>query len=159
GQPFFSPVCRKWDPELRAAGVRAFHRWIADYKAAAEDRFLAMGEAGPCADMDETVGELRWVAEHGFKLVELPGLCLDPAMPPLYPDYYEPVWRACAESGMALGLHAGWGTEQDEQMSRFERYLQDSGGIDDFDLAKVPRQRQAATMMDGDNPTSISVSV
>src|SRR5262249_59739527 len=71
--PFFGTFNRPWDADLRAAGVRAFHRWIADYKSSAEDRFLAMGEAGPCVDMDATVRELRWIGEHRFNLAQLPG--------------------------------------------------------------------------------------
>jgi predicted TIM-barrel fold metal-dependent hydrolase len=33
-------------------------------------------------------------------------------MPPLYDPYWEPFWSVCEETGIALVVHAGWGTEQ-----------------------------------------------
>src|SRR5262249_46021473 len=81
--------------------------------------------------------------------------------PPLFSDYYEPVWRTCAESGMALGLHAGWGFEQGYTIGLFEKVIQDSGGvgIEDFGSDKLFGSREAMSSMDEDSPTTIPVSV
>src|SRR5262249_30866189 len=67
--------------------------------------------------------------------------------------------RTCAESGMALGLHAGWGFEQGDTIQRFERFNQRAGGTDDWGMDKMPRVGRATTLMDGDNPTSVTLSV
>ena len=52
------------------------------------------------------MSELRWVAEHGFAAVGIPATIADPELPPIYDDYYEPYWAACAELGLALLMHA-----------------------------------------------------
>jgi predicted TIM-barrel fold metal-dependent hydrolase len=160
GQPFFSPVCSRWSPELRASGVRAFHRWLADYKSAAEDRFIAMAESGPCVDMEQTVNEIRWAAEHGFKLVELPGLCVDPDLPPLYSDYFEPLWRVCAELGLVVALHAGWGQPQGRSVEFWEEIIRETGGFDEFVEEQVAQTGTlTAPTIDTAAPFAITVSV
>jgi predicted TIM-barrel fold metal-dependent hydrolase len=160
GQPFFSPVCSKWSPELRAAGVRAFHRWLTDYKSAAEDRFIPLAESGPCTDMEETVKEIRWAAEHGFKLVELPGLCVDPDLPPLYSDYFEPLWQVCAELGLGIAMHAGWGQPQGKIVEIYEELIRETGGFDEFvEEQAVQTQALTAPTLDMAAPFAITVSV
>ena len=57
--------------------------------------------------MDSTVAELRWIADHGFVGVTPPGSVADPALPSLVDPSYEPYWTACAETGLALVVHAG----------------------------------------------------
>jgi predicted TIM-barrel fold metal-dependent hydrolase len=109
-EPFFTPSNRPTPLGVRAAGLRAFHRWTADYidDADAKGRLKPTAETAG-VDMDDIVRELQWCAEHGFGGVQLPGLCADPELPPLYDEWYEPFWAACAEAGLVLQLHAGWG--------------------------------------------------
>ncbi|MET0886025.1 MAG: amidohydrolase family protein [Mycetocola sp.] len=160
GQPFFSPVARRWNPDLRAAGVRAFHRWIVDYAAASPERFIPMAESGPCVDMDATIREIEWVAEHGFKLVELPGLCLDPDAPPLHSSYYDSLWRACADAGMCVALHAGWGLEQGRTLDYFDELIARTGGFDDFVEDKAsPKGVTVAPTVEEAPPFAITVAV
>src|SRR5271168_2920013 len=71
--PFFATINRPHPPELRAAGARAYHRWMADCIAGSNGRLHGVGDAGPCTDMNATVRELRWLADHGFVGVQLPG--------------------------------------------------------------------------------------
>lgn len=158
--PFFSPVTRKTSPDLRDRGVRAFHRWIADYKSAAEDRFIAMAESGSCVDMDATVREIQWAADHGFKIVEIPGLCLDPDAPPLYSDYYAPLWQACADANMCIALHAGWGMEQGWAVDVQAKMLEETGGFDDFNEDVVSSNgTNVAPTIEEAPPFAITVSV
>jgi predicted TIM-barrel fold metal-dependent hydrolase len=107
-EPFFTPSNRATPLDVRAAGVRAYHRWVADHIAGADGRLRPTSEtAGD--DMTEIIRELQWCADHGFGGVQLPGLCADPELPPFYDSWYEPFWAACAEAGLVLQLHAGWG--------------------------------------------------
>src|SRR5690606_20580773 len=62
--PFFGLVNRPCPPELRMAGTRAYHRWLADQMQIAPGRFYGIAEPGPCLDMDDTVKELRWLAAN-----------------------------------------------------------------------------------------------
>jgi predicted TIM-barrel fold metal-dependent hydrolase len=111
-QPFFSVVNNPYPADLRAAGARAYHRWLADAMTIAPDRLTAVGEPGPCLNLEETIQELRWIAAHGFRSVALPRNTADPVLPELHDDYYEPFWEACSELGLILSVHAGWGNSQ-----------------------------------------------
>ena len=61
--PFFSVSNDPYPPELRFAGAKAFHRWLADYAADGQGRLVPIADPGPCLDMDATVAELRWVRD------------------------------------------------------------------------------------------------
>jgi hypothetical protein len=63
--------------------VRAYHRWITDAFGAARDRVLRVGGIGPCTEMDATLAELEWIADHGFVGIFTPGFVMHPYMPPL----------------------------------------------------------------------------
>lgn len=118
--PFFGTVNHPYSPELRAAGTRAYHRWLADCITASHGRLFGVAEPGPCLDMDETVKELRWVADHGFVGVLAPGMVFDEALPSLQDPYYEPFWTACAETRLVVTMHAGWGGVQ----GQFQKFLE-----------------------------------
>jgi len=110
--PFFGIFSRPAPPELRAAGVRAYHRWLSQLIAASKGRLYGVADAGPCLDMAGTVRELQWVAARGFVSVQPPGFTADPALPPLTDAYYEPFWAACADLGLVITIHVGYGIPQ-----------------------------------------------
>jgi predicted TIM-barrel fold metal-dependent hydrolase len=113
--PFFGIINRPALAPLRAAGARAYHRWLADLLAQSHGRLHGVADAGPCLEMKETVRELHWAADHGFVSVQPPGFTADPALPPLTDSYYEPFWAACAESGLVITIHVGYGVQQVDQ--------------------------------------------
>lgn len=110
--PFFGAENRPHPPELRMAGARAYHRWMHDATEPGRGRLFPIAEPGPCLDMADTVAELTWVAEHGFVGVAVPGYTGDPTLPPLWDEHYEPFFAACADLGLVLVMHAGYGLEQ-----------------------------------------------
>lgn len=110
--PFFSSVNAPWPPEIRAAGARAYHRWLADFMADCDGRVFGVADAGPCLDLDATVAELEWVAEHGFVSVTAPGNTADADLPPLSAAHFERFWAACADLDLVVTCHAGWNGEQ-----------------------------------------------
>jgi predicted TIM-barrel fold metal-dependent hydrolase len=110
--PFFDHTSNPSSPQHRAAGARAYHRQLADVIAESQGRLVGVGDAGPCHDMEATVRELRWIADHGFVAVAPPRNIADAALPPLYDPYYEPFWQACADTGLRLNVHAGYGFAQ-----------------------------------------------
>jgi predicted TIM-barrel fold metal-dependent hydrolase len=115
--PFFSIINKPAPARLRAAGARAYHRWQADLIAHSDGRLNGVADAGPCLDMAETVQELRWAASHGFVSVQPPGYTADPALPPLTDAHYEPFWATCAELGLVITVHVGFGVPQMDQAS------------------------------------------
>lgn len=97
------------DPALAAAIVRAYNDWAASFVAAVPGRLFAVGQLD-LRDVDAAIAEARRsVATHGlrsfFVLPEppLPGVTLERA-------YYDPLWSALEELGVALALHNVAGT-------------------------------------------------
>jgi predicted TIM-barrel fold metal-dependent hydrolase len=110
--PFYSSSNAPQPPDVRAAGARAYHRWLADFMAECDGRLFGVAEPGPCTDMDETLRELEWVAANGFVSVGPPGVTADAELPPLYDKYFEPFWSACEDLGLVVSAHAGWNSPQ-----------------------------------------------
>ena len=105
---FNNVFSRKYDLDVCEAGVRAYHRWLAD-ALGGSDRLLLVGAGGTGADIDATVAELEWLADHGFAGTFLPGFLAAPGVPPFLDEYWEPVWEVCESRGLPLFVHAGFG--------------------------------------------------
>lgn len=122
-----------WD-----AGARAWNRWAADAFGFATDRFLITGAIGSCSDMEATLADLDWIADAGFAATYGPGYMRHAGTPPLYDDYWEPFWSRCEDRGIAVVVHAGFGSEQGVVFPQLQRILADvseaSGGSTDLDV-------------------------
>jgi predicted TIM-barrel fold metal-dependent hydrolase len=103
-----SPFFIGRDADVRLAGARAYHRWLADFMAECDHRLFGVAEPGPCLDMDATLDELVWAKEHGFVAVSAPGMLPSPGLPLLYDDHFERFWSACGELGLVVSVHAGY---------------------------------------------------
>jgi predicted TIM-barrel fold metal-dependent hydrolase len=119
--PFFDHSAKPYPPDVRLGGIRAYHRFVADFMAGAHGRLFAVADPGPCTDIDAVVQEIRWVADHGFRSLYLPGFAPDPDLPPLHSDLFEPIWRTCDELGLTLALHAGHGVPQGNLLALADR--------------------------------------
>ena len=53
--PFFSAINKPCPADLRAAGARAYNRWLADHMAGSGGRLVGDADLGPYFDMDATV--------------------------------------------------------------------------------------------------------
>src|SRR5262249_18482143 len=84
------------------AGVRAHHRWAYESFGQASDRIFLVGATGhaPCANMDATLAETRWLSDHGFVGTMAPGNTVYPGQPPLYDEFWDPFWSLCEERGL-----------------------------------------------------------
>jgi predicted TIM-barrel fold metal-dependent hydrolase len=91
---------------LEPAGVRIYNRWLADFVAEAPDRHIGIAHI-PISDPDACVREVEWAAEAGLKGINLPAPRGDFAM--LNESVWEPLWSACAETGLTLNTHGGGG--------------------------------------------------
>jgi len=131
GELGFNVTNSVWPFDVWDAGARAYNRWASDTFGSALDRLLLTAAIGSCADMDVTVAELKWVAEHGFRATFTPGFLTHPGMPPLFDPYWEPLWNTCEELGITLVVHAGFGFEQGliyDKLDTVNREVRDSGG-------------------------------
>jgi predicted TIM-barrel fold metal-dependent hydrolase len=118
--PFFSSLGDAYPADVRTAGSRAFNRWAADFLSAAGGRIVGNAEIYP-DDIPGTVADLPGLAERGFVSVTLPGANADESLPRLDSREYEPLWATCAELGLALSVHAGWGRPQGAAMQFFRQ--------------------------------------
>jgi predicted TIM-barrel fold metal-dependent hydrolase len=115
-----STLYHRYPQDVVAAGTRAYHRWAADLFSKARDRILFVGDPATAPEMDGMLQELKWIADHGFAGSYVPGVTARADLPPLYDEYFEPFWSACEDLGLAIFIHAGYGTEQCEFMDKID---------------------------------------
>jgi predicted TIM-barrel fold metal-dependent hydrolase len=123
GDLFHNNTNRAWAVEAWDAGARAWNHWCADNFGFATDRFLVTAAMGPCVDMDTTLADLRWNAEHGFAATYAPGYMRTADFPPLYDPYWDPFWSACVDAGMPIVVHAGYGWEQGHAFPELQKIV------------------------------------
>ncbi len=95
------------DVELSNALVRAYNDWHVDeWCGAYPGRFIPM--AVPMIwDAEETAGEIRRTAQkgcHSLSFTENPAAL---GCPSFHDEYWDPVWRACVDTGTVLSIHLG----------------------------------------------------
>jgi predicted TIM-barrel fold metal-dependent hydrolase len=108
----FSVMNDTYPAEVVDAGVRAYDRWSHDTFGAHSDRLLLVGAIGACLDLDSTMAEAAWVADHGFIGTYAPGFLEVPGQPPLDDKYWDPLWALYADRGLKVIVHGGYGLTQ-----------------------------------------------
>jgi predicted TIM-barrel fold metal-dependent hydrolase len=99
--------------DVRAAGARAYNRWLADFMTECDGRLFGVLESGPLHDVPAVVDELAWARHHGFVAVSAPGSFPCAHLPYLYDEHFEPFWAACEDLGLVISVHAGWAGTHD----------------------------------------------
>jgi len=95
------------DPELGYAVMRAWNDWIhEEWYEAYPERFVPLGLTW-LADPELGAAEVRRNADRGFRAVTLPELPHWLKYPELHTGYWDPVLRACEETGTVVCLHVG----------------------------------------------------
>lgn len=159
---FFAIMNDPYPPDVRAAGAKAFHRFLAEGIQEGGGRFTGVAEPGPCLDITATLKELEWVAAHGFSSVSIPGSTHDPALPPLHDEYFEPFWAACCDLGLRLSVHAGWGQSQGVLAAFVERFLGSVQGDGNTETASMMEAGAAsaaeALHTDEDSPLQLDMA-
>lgn len=110
--PWFGAFNRARPMYLQAAGARAFNRWVADLIADSGGRLYGNLVTGPGHDLEATLAELEWGRAHGFVSATAPRQVANSGVPPLGDAYWEPFWATCAEIGLVVEIHVGWGRPQ-----------------------------------------------
>jgi predicted TIM-barrel fold metal-dependent hydrolase len=130
---FFNVMNGYYPLDVIDAGVRAYDRWAADTFGSHTDRLLLCGGVGSTQDVAATIAELEWIAERGFVGTYAPGFVAYPHLPPLYDEFWEPIWSAYADLGLTLVVHGGYGfppgTTQ-EAIARTYAENKNAGGSD-----------------------------
>lgn len=88
--------------DLVAEGCRIYNRWLADFCSEAPERHAGQCQI-PVWDLDASIAEVRWAADHGLRGVNFPRPQWD------LPSYEDPSWdpffATCAELRMPLTTH------------------------------------------------------
>ena len=104
---FTARVFASDDPDLSLALVRAYNDWhIDEWCGAQPGRFIPM--AVPVIwDPEQTADEIRRAAAkgcHSLSFTENPAAL---GYPSFHDEYWDPVWRACCDTGTVVSIHLG----------------------------------------------------
>jgi predicted TIM-barrel fold metal-dependent hydrolase len=95
------------DQALGLACVRAWNDWLfEEWYGSYPDRIVPLGITY-LSDPEKGAEEIRRNAKRGFTAVTLPEQPHQQGFPSVFDDYWEPIMRACAETGTVLNLHVG----------------------------------------------------
>jgi predicted TIM-barrel fold metal-dependent hydrolase len=115
----------KLDPELLTDCIRAFNDWNIEFAKVAPGRLLSLGYL-PTHSGEAAAAEVYHCAKGGLKGVQF--LPFE-AYRPVWHGMWEPVWKACNETGLSVGMHLGggqWSTPRGEWAK--EPLAQNRGG-------------------------------
>jgi predicted TIM-barrel fold metal-dependent hydrolase len=109
---FASPPRERDDYLHRLAGIRAHNRWLVDFCAEYPERRAGIGQIF-LNNIDDTVEDVRFIAEHGLRGgALLPNLAPDVwnYVPPIWDPRYDRLWSACQDLDVPLNIHSGSGS-------------------------------------------------
>jgi len=100
-------ICGQWypmiqDPKAALGLARAYNNWLLDYSKTDPTRLFPAGII-PQHDNDDTIAEVRRMAELGFRCVIIRPNIVGGRYP-AHPDF-DPVWEAIQDTGMLAGIH------------------------------------------------------
>jgi len=100
---------RSKDQELGLACVRAWNDWhIEEWSGAYPDRLIPLQIAW-LGDPEVAAADVRRNAERGFKALSFPEGIAHVGFPSIHTTHWDPLLRACEETGTVLCLHTGTG--------------------------------------------------
>ena len=92
--------------ERRLVGIRAHNRWLVDFCNERPGQRAGLAQIF-LNDVDDAVADIHWAKEHGLHSILLPAVAPNSHLAPLYAPEYDPVWRACEETGLPVTAHSG----------------------------------------------------
>lgn len=92
--------------ERRMAGIRAHNTWLAEFCNALPGRRAGIAQVF-LNNIDDTLAEVRRIADLGLKSILLPADTAE-GLVPLYLPRYEPLWELCAELGVVPHKHGNY---------------------------------------------------
>ncbi|RJF91193.1 amidohydrolase family protein [Sphingomonas cavernae] len=97
------------DKKLSLRHMQAYNDWHYDeWCMAYPGRFIPLGIL-PTWDMDATVAELHRIADKGFRAIVMNENPTVQGLPSIHNDYWDPMFRAIADTDLTIALHIGTG--------------------------------------------------
>jgi predicted TIM-barrel fold metal-dependent hydrolase len=112
--PFTGAYSLDMNPEFMHALTTAYHRYYVEYTAAAPWRFSGTTVVNFICGIETVLQEIEEAYEIGLRGVSLAGnvRTVAPDQPDYNHPYYDPMWAAMSERGMAAIFHSGLGREK-----------------------------------------------
>lgn len=99
------------DRQLALDALRAYNDWhIHDWAGAAPGRFIPLAML-PLWDIGATVAEVKRVNALGVHAISFPDNPTMTRLPSIHTDYWDPLWKACADLGVIICCHIGTGVK------------------------------------------------
>jgi len=95
-------------PEVAAAYRRAYNDWLSDHCKAAGKGLIGAGSIDLRDPLEAAREVRRCVRELGLGAITLNPEPVNSV--PLHETFYDPIWRAACDEGVAIGVHVGGGT-------------------------------------------------
>jgi len=112
---FFNSLNRPYPANYRAAGVRGYNRWLAEFCSYSPSQMVGVAQVEPWPDMAAAVDQVREANRSGLRAVMLPRYAGIYKNQPFFGSTdWEPFWHAAAEAGLTLCVHVGNGSAQGE---------------------------------------------
>jgi predicted TIM-barrel fold metal-dependent hydrolase len=105
-----------YEPELYAAALRAYNRWLGE--SVAPDRQIGLALI-PLLDPEYAAEQVRSARSLGLGGIVPQWDGVDTTFPPLYDKRFDPMWSACVEDRLPVNFHNGCGAP--ERMYERER--------------------------------------
>ena len=122
--PFCDQGTRRVPDELRAAGTRAYNRFLEEFCSTDRRRLLGVALTYPYPDMEAAAWTVRWARDAGMAAVfpaRFAGAAGD--LPPLHDRSWDPFWAALHDTGLPVHIHAGHGAPQGRFIEMVEQLL------------------------------------
>ena len=99
------------DKNLALLCVEAYNDWLVEEWASVDPRRLQSVAIVPLWDPHRAAVEVRRNASRGIRVVSFSELPANLGLPSIHTDQWDPFFRACEETGTAIGIHIGSGSK------------------------------------------------
>ena len=102
------PPTDRAEYERRLAGIHTHNRWLLDWCNEYPERRCGLPQVF-LNDLDDTIADLEWAAENGFRSFMLPAIPPDQGIPGLWDPHYDRLWAAVCDLDLTITQHGGSG--------------------------------------------------
>jgi predicted TIM-barrel fold metal-dependent hydrolase len=102
------------DLDTQAFCVQTYNDWLADWARPSGGRLVPVGLL-PLLDLDAAVAEVGRAVSIGHRSVLFPHRPQEMGLPLLVDKAWDPLWAVCAEAGVPVAFHGGFGDDLDRK--------------------------------------------